>query len=150
MTLVVYGLFLLCLPQPYQPPLPVKLFPETFSRLCSFWIHSLSGCSSAGPYLLFQSSRVRSRCRDVKNVYLGYARLATSLTVYVLMETITWLFDGFSGSIQLHFNGSERNFWMSTSAWTRSRPWMTRIQHIEFIYCGTGAKTRPRLLMRGK
>ncbi len=53
---------------------------------------------------------MRSRCRDVNNVYLGYARLATSLTVYVLMETITWLFDGFSGSVQFHFNGSEWNF----------------------------------------
>lgn len=53
---------------------------------------------------------MRSRCRDVRNVYLGYTKLATSLTVYMLMETITRPFDGSGGSVWFHFNDSEWNF----------------------------------------
>lgn len=111
---------------PPKPPFPAA-FPwllflcrsgylhEPHSLLLRLWLFL---CSL---YLLFQTSGVRSRCRDVRIVYLGYTRLATSLTVYMLMETITRPFDGSGGSVRFHFNGSEWNFWMSVSVFTLDR-----------------------------
>lgn len=54
--------------------------------------------------LLFQScGRALSCSRDVRNVYLRCVRFTTSLTVYMLMERITRLSDGFSCSYTLPF-----------------------------------------------
>lgn len=54
--------------------------------------------------LLFQDLQSLPSCRqNVKNVYLGSMRFATSLTVYILIARATLLLDGFSSTCLLLF-----------------------------------------------
>ncbi len=165
MTLVLYHFKISLLPlvsalstssPPHQPPVKTiscNILPSVFALRVWIALPTFILSLVVSPLALICCFRTAGwdPAAETSRMFIWDMRGSPHLWQFMcFMETITWLFDGFSGSVQFHFNGSEWNFWMSASAWTESKPWMTRIQHIEFIYCGNGVKTRPWLLMRGK